>query len=303
MHRTANASSDQTSPIQNGAISVIASGLDHPECVIESDPVTLLAGGEDGQLYEIDIPSGAWTQRRAGRGLILGLTLDGDGAVWVCNPGNRSLNRVTSDGVRVVSSGSVGHPFTTPNYSAFTDQGHLIVSDSGNWQSDDGRLYVLDRDGRTDLWSVESVCFPNGLAVDPSGQWLYVAESTLPGISRVRILDDGSAGEREVVLELDGAVPDGLAFDTAGRLYIGCYRPDRVYRLDLDGCLHIVAEDSQGTHVAAPTNVALAADSGTLYFANFARWHVGAIAVQFAALRLRRPTELFRGSQSSGTDL
>jgi len=91
-------------------------------------------------------------------------------------------------------------------------------------------------------------------------------------------------------------VPDGLAFDEGGRLYISCYRPDRVYRLDNDGSLSVIADDFQGTDVAAPTNVAFGGkDRTTLYLASLARWHVGAIQMEVAGARLQYPTNSFEG--------
>jgi sugar lactone lactonase YvrE len=41
---------------------------------------------------------------------------------------------------------------------------------------------------------------------------------------RVAIHDDGWAGETEVVAQLPGFLPDGLAFDSVGNIYVGCYR-------------------------------------------------------------------------------
>ena len=42
---------------------------------------------------------------------------------------------------------------------------------------------------------------------------------------------DGSAGERSVVIELPRRVPDGIAFDAEGSLYISLYNPNIIYRL------------------------------------------------------------------------
>jgi gluconolactonase len=64
---------------------------------------------------------------------------------------------------------------------------------------------------------------------------------------------DLTTGGSELVTRLDGTVLDGLAFTEDG-LLVTCYRPDRIYHLSLDGSLEIVAEDPQGTLLAAPTN-------------------------------------------------
>ena len=67
--------------------------------------------------------------------------------------------------------------------------------------------------------------YPNGICVTADGRSLYVAESYLPGVSLIPIQPDGSAGPPEPVCELPRTVPDGVALDLDGTLYISCYRP------------------------------------------------------------------------------
>jgi sugar lactone lactonase YvrE len=50
-------------------------------------------------------------------------------------------------------------------------------------------------------------------------------ESTPPLVCRIPINPDGSAGGRAVVVELPRTVPDGVAFDVDGNLYISLYTP------------------------------------------------------------------------------
>ena len=119
--------------------------------------------------------------------------------------------------------------------------------------------------------------FPNGLALSPDGAWLYVAESTLPGVTRLRTGGDGALGAPEEVVRLPGTVPDGLAFDAEGALYVSCYRPDRIYRVRPGGAIDVLADDPAGTALAAPTNVAFLGD-GWLGVANLGRWHLAALA-------------------------
>ena len=72
-----------------------------------------------------------------------------------------------------------------------------------------------------------------------------------------------------------GTVPDGVAFDTEGNLYISRYRPDRIYRLSSGGELEVPAEDPEGTIMAAPTNIAFCgAERDVLVSFNLGRWHI-----------------------------
>ena len=126
------------------------------------------------------------------------------------------------------------------------------------------------------MWDRTLKTFPNGLCIGPNGDSLYVAMSlNPPRIARVEILPDGSAGNVETVVELPRTVPDGVAFDTDGNLYISCYRPDIIYRLSPDGDLEVLAEDYEGTAMAAPTNLAFSGPNrGILLGCNLGRWHI-----------------------------
>lgn len=272
-------------------IEVVADGLDHPEGVAVGADGTLYAGGEAGQLYRIDQVTGAVEQIACSGGWILGLALDRDDTIVACDPKRRELLAVTPEGeISVLSSGTPERPMTNPNWPVFSDDA-LYVSDSGTWDGAEGRIYRVQGDGRTELWCEDLPHFTNGMALNGAGDALFVVESTGPRVSRVPILADGSAGEPELVVELPGTVPDGLAFDEEGALYVACYRPDRIYRLDRHGRLEIVAEDYQGTVVGAPTNVALGGRDGRdLFIASLARWHVGRMRVPVPGLPLRYPS-------------
>ena len=94
--------------------------------------------------------------------------------------------------------------------------------------------------------------YANGLALREG--WLYVVESAMPGVSRLPL----EGGALETVVELPLTTPDGLAFDTEGALWIGCYQPNIVYRLDAEGDLETVVDDWTGEYVLSPTNLAFA---------------------------------------------
>ena len=53
------------------------------------------------------------------------------------------------------------------------------------------------------------------------------------------------------------------------------YRPDVIYRRTPDGQVDILAEDFEGTLIAAPTNIAFCGrDRDFLLGANIGRWHI-----------------------------
>ena len=252
------------------------SGLDHPECIAWGLDGYAYAGGEAGQIYRIDIERRDFAQlAHVPGGFIGGLALDGAHNVYACGGGG--VQRISPGGVvTTYSTGAPDEPLTTPNYPSFDSRGNLYVSDSGGWKEDNGRIYKIAPGGEGTVWDRTLKEFPNGLALGPGEDYLYVAMSlNPPRVDRIRIEPDGSAGAAETVVELPQTVPDGLAFDTEGNLYISCYRPDRAYRLAAGGVLEVLAEDFEGTIMAAPTNIAFCGrERNILLSANLGRWHI-----------------------------
>jgi gluconolactonase len=268
-------------------IDIVADGLDHPECVAFGPDGSLFAGGEAGQLYRIDMDSGRVEVVGTTDGWLLGLAVDGAGRVVACDPKLGAVVEFEPDGsFRKLSEGTVDRPMKIPNFPVFAEDGTLYVSDSGRWPEGGGCVYKIDSQGATTVWSTASPQFTNGLAIDPAGEWLYVAESTLPGITRISLTNPEHV---ELVVSLPGTVPDGLAFDVDGTLYIGCYRPDRIYTLDRAGTLLTLRDDFQGTDLAAPTNIAFGGDGCDLVIASLARWHIARIRVERPGAPLRYP--------------
>jgi gluconolactonase len=236
----------------------LGSGLGHPECVAWDPGGFVVCGSEAGELIWLDLDGIERRRVRVSGGMLAGIAIDGRGAAFVCDVPGRRVARVDPDGsVETVSAGPPGRPFTTPNYPVLDGEGRLYVSDSGTWGRLDGSVVRIDRDGTTITWSDEAPGYTNGLALEPAGSALLVVESTLPGVSRIPVRSDGTAGTREVVVELPRSVPDGLAFADDGTLLISCYRPDAV-RTWKDGVLGTLAEDWRGIALCAPTNVAFA---------------------------------------------
>ena len=258
-------------------VSVLVDGLDHVEGVAWGLDGYCYAGGEAGQIYRIDIERAEAVQIADTGGFILGIALDAKHNIYACDTGNNAVMKITPDGaVSKYTSGAPDEPFNTPNYPAFDAHGSLYVCDSGDWKSDNGKLYKVSPGGETQLWTRSLREFPNGLCIGPDGTNLFVAMSlNPPRISEIAISPDGSAGDVRTVVKLPGSVPDGVAFDTDGNLYIACYRPDRIYRFDNSGKLEVLADDFEGTLIAAPTNIAFCGvERDILLSANLGRWHI-----------------------------
>ena len=265
-------------------IEVLVDGLDHPEGVAyDHQRDVLYAGGEDGQIYAIDVAEGTFQEIARTPGFVLGLAIDGrgrivacdseDGAIWVIDPGNEPRRLLDRAGDRQL---------VLPNYPAFGPDGTLYFSDSGRWKEDSGAVIAVPPDGTARVIDESLRRFTNGCAVTPDGRELWVIQSLGPDVSRID-LDDGDPAQTVVVLP--GTVPDGIAFTEEGGAVISCYRPDRIYYLDPNGNLDVIAEDPEGTLLAAPTNIAfVGADRRTLVSANLGRWHLTRLDVGVAGV-------------------
>jgi gluconolactonase len=251
------------------AIEVLVDGLDHPEGVCWDPRAEIVwAGGEDGQLYRIDVHERTFELVARAPGFVLGLAVDARGRLVLCC--DRGMICVLDAGaVRTLREG-----FMLPNYPAFAPDGTLFFSDSGHWAGNDGCVFRLDVDGQLDAFSAALPHFPNGCAVTADGRHLWMVESYEPTLNRF----DLQTGELEQIARLDGTVPDGVAFTSEGVL-VSCYRPDRIVHIDRDGKIETVAEDPQGTLLSAPTNVAFVGEHrDRLVSANLGRWHLTLIS-------------------------
>ena len=212
-----------------------AEGLDHPEGAAVGPDGTVYAGGEAGQIYRIGSDGTPEAYADTG-GFLYGVTVDGGGNVYGCDMGRAEVVRVDPAGtVTTYSRGTQERPLRVPNFSAFDEVGNLYVTDSGEWGADDGFLFRVAPGGETTMWSDAVTAFPNGCCLTAAGDALLVVESHTRRVVRVPIMDDGSAGVPELVADLTGSQPDGIALAADGTLFVGCYRPDRVWRIAPDG--------------------------------------------------------------------
>lgn len=279
-------------------LETFADGLDHPEGICLSPDGHLYVGGERGQLYRIE-DDDTFTELVRTDGFMLGLAADAEGRIYGCDAGHHCIWRITpaTGALERWSDGNDTDRLAVPNWGCFDATGNYYVSDSGGWKAAGGRIWVIRPGGRAEVWTDESRDFPNGMAVDPFEPRLLVLESTPGRLVEFPILADGSAAPRRVLTDLPGAVPDGVAVAQDRSLIICCYRPDVIYRWTAGEGLEVVAEDPEGTVIAAPTNVCFSGpDLDVMVTPNIGRWHLTRIRAGIRGTPLFLPTAEQLGS-------
>ena len=164
-----------------------------------------------------------------------GMTLDGEGRLTVCEPGNRRVTRTEPDGsITVLADRYEGKRLNSPNDLVyrkadgslyFTDPPHGLVQEdldpakelpfNGVYRLAGGQLQLVER----------TMTRPNGIAFSPDERYLYVSnsDSARKIWMRYRVEPDGSLADGTVFLDLTGMLgqaPDGMKVDQDGNLYL-----------------------------------------------------------------------------------
>lgn len=253
-----------------------ATGLDHPEGVAVGADGQVYAGGEAGQIYRIS-PDGRKVETIANTGgSCLGVALDLDENLYFCDCRRRAVLRVSQKGkTEVFTNSAEGRPFIQPNFPVFDAQGNLYFSDSGDWKQTNGIIYKASPDGTTKTFAPGPFHFANGLALDADERYLYVIESNLDRVLRIVILPDGTAGAPEMFADGLVSVPDGMAFDQAGNLYVTTYGSSGIYRVSCDRNLELLCQDIENELLCLVTNAAFGGPAfDQLIVANLGHHHL-----------------------------
>jgi len=273
------------------SLTVLPPGLDHPEGVAWGPDGKVYAGGEAGQVYRIDLADNSCDAFANTGGFVLGLAHDAAGNTYVCDQGRKEIVKITPAGeVSTYCGGNDEQKMRVPNYPVFDADGNLYVSDSGDWGAKNGFIWRIRPGGAAEIWDRQASGFTNGMCLGVDGRSLYIVESSPPLISKIPFNADGSAGAHSVVVELPRTVPDGVAFDAEGNLYISCYNPNIIFRFGTDGKLVTLYDDWEQLVLVAPTNVAFGgADLKTLLIANLCGWNLVTAPVEIAGLPVKYP--------------
>ncbi|MFT4267746.1 MAG: SMP-30/gluconolactonase/LRE family protein [Xenophilus sp.] len=268
---------DKTNPLRGwqvdrAAIRTIGHGLQRPECVLAERDGTLWAADARGGAMRI-APDGTQTlitprvaqaapagessfddrYVQAQGSLPNGMCFLANGDILIANWGTDHVEVMTREGeLRTLYTEIDGRPLGKTNFVARDSKGRIWLTvttcmqpwtESINAGALDGYVALIDERGIRIV--ADGFGGTNEVRLDAKEEWLYVVESNARRISRLRIRDDGSLGQREVYgpYHLPG-FPDGFAFDSYGNLWVTLIMSDILVAITPDGELLTLLDDS-----------------------------------------------------------
>ncbi|MSZ76256.1 MAG: SMP-30/gluconolactonase/LRE family protein [Actinobacteria bacterium] len=200
------------------------------------DEGAVYTGTEDGAIVRIS-HDGRQVHRVAETGgRPLGLEIDGDGRLLVCDA-HRGLLRVdpASGSVEPVLAEVDGTPMRFCNNAAIGRDGTVWFSDSSTrfgierWKDDfvqatrTGRLLRLDLDGTVTLL-LDGLAFANGVALAADESYVAVAETGARTVVRLWLSGE-RAGERDLLVDDLPGYPDNIARGSDGLIWVSIASP------------------------------------------------------------------------------
>ena len=212
-------------------------------------------GGE--YLVFSDIPGDTMYRYRPGEGVTIyrrpssfsnGMTFDADGRIVVCEHRTRRVAREVEPGRFVTVADSYdGQQLNAPNDVIVAPDGSIVFTDPhyGLGEGFGGPaeqvlphrgVYRVPPGSSEPQLLIDDFEGPNGLAVSPSGDLLYVDDTERAHIRVFAVGDDWHLTGGSALVELSGdgeGVLDGFKLDTNGNIY--CTGPGGIYICNPDG--------------------------------------------------------------------
>lgn len=229
-----------STPGRSSALTVVPVPANGAEDVVVvthgADAGSVLTGTEEGSIFRVS-PDGTKVDKVADTGgRPLGLELDDDGRLLVCDA-KRGLLRVdTATGrVETVTDRVHGTPMVFCNNAAIASDGTVWFSDSSTqfgidrWKDDfirntrTGRLLRMAPDGSVEV-VLDGLAFANGVALSKDEDFVCVAETGARTVVR-RWLSGDRAGMRDLLCQNLPGYPDNIARGSDGLIWVTIASP------------------------------------------------------------------------------
>lgn len=285
------------------AVEVFGKGVMKAEGVVIDKAGNAWGGGRNGTVYKVSPEGKVQEVAQLPSGSIPnGVTLDRAGNFVYCDLGKKAMMRLSPDGKVSMIADRVGTvTLTLPNFASYDAEGNLYVSNSSTRDINNaltelskpepnGALVRIRPDGRGEVVAT-GIYLANGTAIDPKEEAVYVLESTRNDCLRIAIKKDGTFGKPEIYAKNFPALPDGMAFDVEGNLYVtlpgvvkdGKLAPaHQIIKVDTRGNWTMLIDDPAGQKLNFPTNCAFGGPGlQDLYFANLEGDHFSRVHTSF----------------------
>ncbi|MBI3949596.1 MAG: SMP-30/gluconolactonase/LRE family protein [Acidobacteria bacterium] len=306
------------------SIEIFGQGVFQAESVVVDKEGNVYGGGRDGVIYKVS-PEGAVTEIATIPGSMPnGITMDRQGNFVLSDCGKKAVVRVTLSGqVSMIADRVDTVALTLPNVACYDADGNLYVSNTSTRDissvvvevakpEPNGALVCIRPDGKGEVVAT-GIYLANGVAIDPEEEAVYVLESSRKDCLRIALKKDGTFGKPEIYAKDFPGLPDGMAFDAEGNLYVtipaaikdvetsnaeqiidstfdpwekhvklldqtGIVGANQIIRVDTNGNWTLFVEDQAGEKLAWPTNCAFGGAGLTdLYIANLRGNHLSRI--------------------------
>ena len=167
-----------------------------------------------------------------------GLAFDTQGRLLAAEHGNRRVSRTEGNGPVAVADAYEGDRLNSPNDVAVRSDGTLYFTDPPYGIDEaqrelqfNGVFRVAPGGALTAEWEGDLSSRPNGVALSPDEQTLYVADTAAGSVRRYDVAVDGSLSG-EAVFTADAPNADGMAIDSAGNVFVTTSAGVRVFAPD-----------------------------------------------------------------------
>lgn len=271
-------------------VEIFGKGVLKSEGVVVDKEANVYGGGRNGIIYQVSpegkvselttLPTGSMPN---------GITMDRQGNLVYCDLGKQAMIRVSKSGTVSLIADRVGTlALTLPNFATYDAEGNLYVSNSSTRDmktvreefakpEPNGAVVRIRPDGRGEVIAT-GIYLANGTAIDPKEEAVYVLESTRNDCLRIAIKKDGTFGRPEIYARDFPGLPDGMAFDVEGNLYVtlpgvakdGKLVPaNQIIKVDTAGTWSLLLDDPTGQKLNFTTNCAFGGPGlHDLYIAN-----------------------------------
>jgi sugar lactone lactonase YvrE len=157
-----------------------------------------------------------------------------DGRMLIVSMTDRRLLRLDRDGLKVAADLGKLASFHC-NDMVVDAKGRAYIGNFGydlhaNAKPQFAEIILVTPDGAARVVA-DQMGFPNGTVITPDGRTLIVGESTRGRLTAFDIQPDGALANRRVWAEIQSAIPDGIALDAEGAIWVAAPGSGEVIRV------------------------------------------------------------------------